>query len=237
MRTMNLFLALWVSAGALLYAQDGLEIERNIHADQALKNVYIRVDRYGDLAVMHGWVADKTLRARAEYRVSQTPGINAVYNYMTWDQSGIDVNREINAGRRVQIGAANMNDRVLDTLGLPYVTSPSPLGTRVRQRLDGDVSTTALNVRVDTYGTLVLLHGNISDWNAARDAERVASATPGVERVYSYLTVAAAEEIGDAPYPVIVDLNPIVRPKLRAPIIVRNPDDESRVRNPNGRFR
>lgn len=236
MKMLKVLLALWIAAGAWLQAQDaGLEIERSMRAEPALRNVYIKVDRYGDLAVMHGWVIDKKLRAAAERSVRATAGVTTVYNYVTYDESE-DINRAIDMGRRVQLNGATIDDRVLDTLNLPYVTTPSTLSVRVKQRLDGDPTTSPLDVRVDTYGALVLLHGNIADWNAARDVERVAASTPGVERVYSYLTTAAAAELPSRPWPVVVDLNIDQRD---APVYVKHPDEprERDPSNPNAQFR
>src|SRR3569623_766982 len=78
------------------------------------RDLYIQVDAWDGLAIMHGWALNKWQRRAAEKIVRGIEGVDAVFNYMTTDDDYATVDQLAREGRRIQITMSNMNERITD---------------------------------------------------------------------------------------------------------------------------
>lgn len=217
-------LALALSAGAYAATLNGVvigppradnlqaDIRASLHDDPATQNLDISVDTYKGLVVLHGWVRTAQIRRDVAARVRNMPGVDRVYSYITADETP-SYTRDLNEGLRANITASNMNERTNvrgPTIGL--IPAPNDLARDVKVRLVADAVTGDLEIKVDSYDGLVVLHGKVPDDNAKAAVDSVASHTPGVDRVFSYLSVGDAVVVPEPTFgTVVIDLG---RPEL-----------------------
>jgi len=219
-----LALALALSAGAFGATLNGVvigpprvdnlqaDIRASLHDDPATRNLDISVDTYKGLAVLHGWVRTPLIRRDVTARVRNMPGVDRVYSYITNDDTP-SYSRDLNEGLRANITASNMNERTTysgPTIGL--IPAPNNLARDVKVRLVSDAITGDLDIKVDSYDGLVVLHGNVPDDYAKAAVDGIASRTPGVDRVFSYLSVGDVVVVPEPTFgTVVIDLG---RPEL-----------------------
>ncbi|HYG76242.1 MAG TPA: BON domain-containing protein [Planctomycetota bacterium] len=212
------------------HADDELvpDIQATLQAHPQLSRYYIKVDTFGGLAVLHGWVRNNRLRAMAEAEVRQVRGVDRIFNYIRTDSNSESIARAINRSERIQGAQANMNDQIrgigtlvnvhpelyhgartheMDTVEMPLATLPPNLAASVREQLELDPVLALYDINVDNYERVVLLHGDVPDVRTARDAERVAARTPGVRKVVSYLNVAETAAVQVPEWPYVVELH------------------------------
>ena len=206
MKTLLLpLMALVLSAGAFAASLNGVvigpahgttldaDIRANLRNDPGTRNLDITVDTYKGLAVLHGWVRTPQIRRDVASRVRNMPGVDRVYSYIVVDVARDSFVRDLNEGLRANVTQSNMNERPdvrVPTIGL--ISAPNDLARNAKVRLAADAVTGEFDIAVDSYDGLVVLHGKVPDDSAKDSVDAVASRTPGVDRVFSYLNVGDA---------------------------------------------
>jgi osmotically-inducible protein OsmY len=190
------------------------------------RGLYVQVDAWNGLAVLHGWTLNKWQRRTVENVVKGIEGVDAVFNFMTSDDDFATVDQLAREGRRIQIAMGNSYESSTDVSGWPVtnVTSsregspilpktpivqalPNRVGQIVKYRLDIAPFTGMHEITVNSYEGLIILHGMAPSARFAREAESIAAHTAGVQQVYSYIkTPEAAEAVLLSDEPVLVEL-------------------------------
>jgi osmotically-inducible protein OsmY len=196
------------------------------------RGLYVQVDTWNGLAILHGWTLTHQQRRAVEEVVRDIEGVDRVYNYMISDADHVGLDQSARKGRSIQIAAGNMNDQILDTgiytdlTGLPVteftsslavdpvlpppvtvVAVPDRLSQIVKFRVDVQPFTGLNEIRVDGYDGLIILHGQAPSLRFQREAESIAAHTAGVKQVFSYITTPEQTEPVLDPWPVLVELD------------------------------
>jgi len=223
------------------------------------RGVYVQVDTWNGLAILHGWTLTNQQRRAAQAIVRGMEGVDRVYNYMISDADNVTMDQSARKGRSIQIAASNMNDQILDTgiyldlTGMPITESTSSLASEpvypaprtvvavpdrlsqiVKFRVDIQPFTGMNEIRVDGYDGLIILHGQAPSLRFQREAESIAAHTAGVKQVFSYITTPEATELVLEPWPVLVELDhePRRGPERNSPVYARF-EDKVEVKEPS----
>lgn len=168
----------------------GPAIEKVLRADTRTHNFLISADTYHGLVVLHGsvhagWQRDEVVRL-----VRNLPEVVQVFSYIQIKRNTDDLVRDIYEGERYQVTLGNMNERsFVEFPAVGLLSGPTDLARAVKVNLDADVVTGEFEIMVDTFEGLAILHGSVPDDSAKASAQAVAARTPGVDMVYSYITV------------------------------------------------
>ncbi|HYF51306.1 MAG TPA: BON domain-containing protein [Planctomycetota bacterium] len=210
---------------------DDVIVER-LASNSATRGLYVQVDTWNGLAILHGWTLTNQQRRAVEEVVRGIEGVDRVYNYMISDADHVGLDESARKARSIQVTASNMNDQILDTgiysdlTGMPVteftsslavdpvlpppvtvVAVPDRLSQIVKFRLDIQPFTGMHEIRVDGYNGLVILHGQAPSLRFQREAESIAAHTAGVKQVFSYITTPEQTEPVLDPWPVLVELD------------------------------
>jgi len=171
-------------------------INEDFRNDPLFSDVRLNVDLYNGLAIVHGAAPSASALAVVNEKLKGREGITAVFNFMaTADRSALPGSFDVRYDDFRRLDQVGMNN------------SAAAIAQRVQDRLGSDSRLDGLEITVDTYNGLVILHGMVGDEAAAKRAKDIAAYTTGVDAVLSYIDVASHPELA---------------PVTAAPIMVRS---------------
>ena len=159
------------------------QITRELRSDPLFQPMYLSVDLYNGLAIVHGGSPSLEMIDAVNQKLRAKPGIELIYNYMTYPDQPV-------AGSPTSIVATFdtlRRERADGSLSSAFIIAGQTL-----ERLRADPVLSDAEFQVDSYRDLVILHGSVSDPALAARAKSIAEHTDGVAAVLSYINVAGS---------------------------------------------
>jgi len=179
------------------------QITRELRSDPLFQSMYLSVDLYNGLAIVHGGSPSLEMIDAVNQKLRAKPGIELIYNYMTYPDQPVATSPT----SIVATFDTLRRERADGSLSGAFVIAGQTL-----ERLRADPALSDVEFQVDSYRDLVILHGSVSDPALATRAKSVAEHTEGVAAVLSYVNVNA---------PVASFLSAPVEEEIGAPILSR----------------